>query len=163
MYAQAQGTRKRRGGRKNAARLARAELAKAELAKAELAKQGRARAAEAEDVLADVPIYTYSAPEATAASWAAAAVPFEAQATELVSYLTLKWQEHGDEWLTEDEIGEELLQAAGNCECADETAILDCAVPALKELILASDAHPPGLLTAISAARFALMRLTAQS
>jgi hypothetical protein len=158
MYAQARGARKRRGGRKNAAR-----FAKAELARAELAKQGRARAAETEDVLSDVPIYTYSAPEATAASWAAAALPFEAQATELVSYLTLKWQEHGDEWLTEDEIGEELLQAAGNCECADETAILDCAVPALKELILASDAHPTGLLSAISAARFALMRLTAQS
>ena len=155
MYAQARGTRKRRGGRKNAARFA----------KAELAREGRARAAETEDVLADVPIYTYAAPEAAAATWAAApeAAPFEAQATELVSYLTLKWHEHGDEWLTEDEIGEELLQAAGNCECADETGILDCAVPALKELILASDAHPTGLLSAISAARFALMRLTAQS
>ena len=159
MYAQARGARKRRGGRKNAAR-----LAKAELARAERAREERARAAEL-DVLADVPIYTYAAPEAAAATWAAApeAAPFEAQATELVSYLTLKWHEHGDEWLTEDEIGEELLQAAGNCECADETGILDCAVPALKELILASDAHPTGLLSAISAARFALIRLTAQS
>ena len=145
MYAQARGTRKRRGGRKNAARLAKAELAKA----AEL------------DVLADVPIYTYAAP--AVATWAAAAVPFEAQATELVSYLKLKWHEHGDEWLTDDEIGEELLQAAGNCECADETGILDCAVPALKKLILASDAHPTGLLSATEIARYALMRLTAQS
>ena len=39
---------------------------------------------------------------------------------------------------TEEDIGEALISAAGDRECADETSILDSAVPALKELIDAS-------------------------
>jgi hypothetical protein len=136
---------KRRGGRKNAVRLAKAALAR------ERARQ--------EDVLADVPYYTAEyarAPEVPE-------LPFEAQARELVAYLTLMREEHGDEWLTEEEIGDELLQAAGRCECADETAILDDMVPALRDLIIHSSTYPPAMLTAVSTARFGLERLNAPS
>ena len=138
---------KRRGGRKNAARLAKAALAR------ERARQ------EEPDVLADVPYYTAEyapAPEVPE-------LPFEAQARELVAYLTLKREEHGDEWLTDEEIGDELLQAAGRCECADETAILDDMVPALRDLIILSSTYPPAMRTAVVTARFGLERLNAPS
>lgn len=140
---------KRRGGRKNAARLA----------KAALARERAFERQEEPDVLADVPYYT--------AEYAPAPkvpeLPFEAQARELVAYLTLMREEHGDEWLTEEEIGDELLQAAGRCECADETAILDDMVPALRDLIIHSSTYPPAMLTAVSTARFGLERLNAPS
>jgi hypothetical protein len=141
---------KRRGGRKNAARLAKAAGAR------ELARP--ARPAEL-DVLAELPDYAalYAPPAACAAP---APLPFEEQARELVAYLQTMVERHGGEWLTEEEIGDELIQAAG--ECADETAVLDGAVPALKELIDASQEHPMGLLTAVSVARIALSRLAAQ-
>ena len=138
---------KRRGGRKNAARLAKAALAR-----------GRARQDEP-DVLADVPYYTAEyapAPEVPE-------LPFEAEARELVAYLALMREKHGDEWLTEEEIGEELLQAAGRCECADETAILDETVPALRDLLLLVSTHPLAMLTAVSTARQGLARLHAPS
>ena len=138
---------KRSGGRKNAARLAKAALAR------ERARQ------EEPDVLADIPYYTAEyarAPEVPE-------LPFEAQARELVAYLTLMREEHGDQWLTEEEIGDELLQAAGRCECADETAILDDMVPALRDLIILSSTYPPAMLTAVSTARFGLERLNAPS
>jgi hypothetical protein len=138
---------KRRGGRKNAARLAKAALAR------ERARQ------EEPDVLADVPYYTADyapAPEVPE-------LPFEAQARELVAYLTLMREKHGDEWLTEEEIGDELLQAAGRCECADETAILDDMVPAIRDLIVLSSTYPPAMRTAVVTARFGLERLNAPS
>ena len=143
---------KRRGGRKNAARLAKAAGAR------ELARP--VRPAEL-DVLAELPDYAalYAAPAACAAP---APLPFEEQARELVAYLQTMVERHGGEWLTEEEICDELIHAAGECECADETAILDGAVPALKELIDASQEHPMGLLTAVSVARIALSRLAAQ-
>jgi hypothetical protein len=143
---------KRRGGRKNAARLAKAAGAR------ELARP--ARPAEV-DVLAELPDYAalYVAPAAPAMP---APLPFEEQARELVAYLQTMVERHGGAWLTEEEICDELIQAAGECECADETAILDGAVPALKELIDASQEHPMGLLTAVSVARRTLSRLAAQ-
>ena len=138
---------KRRGGRKNAARLAKAALAR------ERARQ------EEPDVLADIPYHT--------AEYAPAPkvpeLPFEAQARELVAYLTLMREEHGDEWLTEEEIGDELLQAAGRCECADETAILDGMVPALRDLLILASTYPPSMRTAVVTARLALERLNAPS
>ena len=143
---------KRRGGRKNAARLARAEFARAERARAERASPELARAEP--DVLADVPDYTVL--------YAVAAAPFEAQARELVTYLKTMRETNGAKWLTDEEICDELIETAGNCECAGETAILDGVVPALNELIEASLVHPPAFLTAISVARRALSRLTAE-
>ena len=143
---------------------AKAERAKAERARDERAREERAREARAKaaaraeepDVLADVPIYAYAAP-------AAAALPFEAQARELVAYLSVKLVESGEEWLTEEEIGEELIHAAGDCACADETTILDDAAPALRDLIVLANTHPESLLTAVSVARRALTRLAAPS
>lgn len=140
---------KRRGGRKNAARLARAERARAERARAE-------RASPEPDVLADVPDYTVLYAVAVAAS------PFEEQARELVTYLKTMREKNGAKWLTDEEICDELIETAGNCECAGETAILDGVVPALNELIEASLVHPSAFLTAIAVARRALSRLTAQ-
>ena len=155
MYGPARVTRNRRGGRKNAARLAKAARANAERAKA-------AARAEEPDVLADVPIYAYEAP----AACAAVDLPFEAQARELVAYFSVKLVENGEEWLTEEEIGEELIHAAGDCACADETTILDNAAPALRDLLVMANTHleaPESLLTAVSVARRALTRLAAPS
>lgn len=155
MYAQVRVTRNRRGGRKNAAR-----LAKAERAREERAREERARAEEP-DVLADVPIYAPAVAHAPPP-----ALPFEAEARELVAYLSVKLVENGEEWLTEEEIGDELVHAAGDCACADETAILDHTAPALRELIVLSHAQPEAveaLLTAVSVARDALTRLAAPS
>lgn len=162
MYAQGRVTRNRRGGRKNAARLAKAERAREERAKAERARAARAWAEEP-DVLADVPIYSYAPAVAPAPP---PALPFEAEARELMAYLSVKLVENGEEWLTEEEIGDELVHAAGDCACADETAILDHTAPALRELILLSHTQPEApeaLLTAVSVARDALTRLAAPS
>ena len=167
MYAQVRVTRSRRGGRKNAARLAKAERAKGERAKAEgvrgervMAERAKASArAEKADVLADIPIYAY----APARPAAPVDEPFEQEARELVAYLSTKVAWNGEEWLTEEEIGDELIQTAGEYVCANETAILDEAALGLKELILLSLASPLTLLTAVSVARRALTRLAAPS
>ena len=113
-------------------------------------------------MLADVPIYAYE-PPAPAAVAAVVDQPFEPEARELVAYLRTKVSENGEEWLTEEEIGDELIHATGDRACANETAILDATTMGLKELILLSMTHPPALLTAISVARRALTRLAAPS
>jgi hypothetical protein len=60
---------------------------------------------------------------------------------------------------TEEDIGEALICAAGERECADETSILDSAVPALKKLIDAPDG--PAMLAAMEVACGALCGLMA--
>jgi hypothetical protein len=60
---------------------------------------------------------------------------------------------------TEEDIGEALIYAAGERECADETSILDSAVPELKKLIDASDG--PAMLAAMKVACGALCGLMA--
>jgi hypothetical protein len=63
---------------------------------------------------------------------------------------------------TEEDICEALIGAAGDRECADETTILDSAVPAMKELMDASASiGPSAMLTAMNVAREAISRLMA--
>ena len=63
---------------------------------------------------------------------------FEVESAELVAELLNMrgaYDEAGVARPTEEDIGAALMRATGDRECADETLVLDSAVPALKELL----------------------------
>lgn len=133
----------------------------------------RASADEAAILRASVPglrslIFDLRLPRSVGCDWDPALVVAPVAFDEKSSYLVAKLcamrgtvDGSGADRPTEEDIGAALISAAGERECADETSILDSAVPELKKLIDASALDGPAMLAAMELVCGALCGLMA--